>query len=94
MWIYEEERPYILVKHNEELWGVARKTLKMAEAFSQKVPNGTGEALVANAISTESSTRIQRHQEEKYLPGGWIVQKFGGTSVGKFARGIAEDIVR
>jgi aspartate kinase len=27
-------------------------------------------------------------------PGPWIVQKFGGTSVGKFAVNIAEDIVR
>ncbi|KAI5838777.1 Aspartate/glutamate/uridylate kinase [Morchella snyderi] len=26
--------------------------------------------------------------------GGWVVQKFGGTSVGKFAEKIAEDIVR
>lgn len=26
--------------------------------------------------------------------GGWVVQKFGGTSVGKFASNIAEDIVR
>lgn len=25
---------------------------------------------------------------------GWIVQKFGGTSVGKFADKIAEDVVR
>lgn len=25
---------------------------------------------------------------------GWIVQKFGGTSVGKFAVNLAEDIVR
>ena len=25
---------------------------------------------------------------------GWVVQKFGGTSVGKFAVKIAEDIVR
>jgi hypothetical protein len=25
---------------------------------------------------------------------GWVVQKFGGTSVGKFAGNIAEDIVR
>jgi aspartate kinase len=25
---------------------------------------------------------------------GWVVQKFGGTSVGKFAVNIAEDIVR
>jgi aspartate kinase len=27
-------------------------------------------------------------------PGGWVVQKFGGTSIGKFAVNIAEDIVR
>jgi len=26
--------------------------------------------------------------------GGWIIQKFGGTSVGKFAAQIAEQIVR
>jgi len=24
---------------------------------------------------------------------GWIVQKFGGTSVGKFAEKIAEDVI-
>ena len=31
------------------------------------------------------------HQKEKNLPGGgnWVVQKFGGTSVGKFALNIA-----
>lgn len=38
------------------------------------------------------SERIS-HQEEKHLPGGWVVLKFGGTSVGKFAENIA-DIVR
>lgn len=27
-------------------------------------------------------------------PNGWIVQKFGGTSVGKFPDRIAEDIIR
>ena len=26
--------------------------------------------------------------------GGWVVQKYGGTSVGKFASNIAEDIIR
>lgn len=29
------------------------------------------------------------HTEEKHLPGGWQVLKFGGTSVGKFAENIA-----
>jgi aspartate kinase len=32
--------------------------------------------------------RIQQHTEEKNLPGGWCVLKFGGTSVGKFAGNI------
>jgi aspartokinase len=30
------------------------------------------------------------HTEEKDLPGGWCVLKFGGTSVGKFAENIAD----
>lgn len=36
------------------------------------------------------------HQTEKSIPGGgnWVVQKFGGTSVGKFPIKIAEDIVQ
>ena len=35
------------------------------------------------------------HTPERDLPGGanWVVQKFGGTSVGKFPVKIAEDIV-
>lgn len=35
------------------------------------------------------------HTQERDLPGGanWVVQKFGGTSVGKFGSKIAEDIV-
>ena len=35
------------------------------------------------------------HTPERELPGGanWVVQKFGGTSVGKFSVAIAEDIV-
>jgi aspartate kinase len=38
--------------------------------------------------------RIPRTRERD-LPGGanWVVQKFGGTSVGKFGRVIGEDIV-
>lgn len=36
-----------------------------------------------------------KRQPERNLPGGgnWVVQKFGGTSVGKFAISIAENIV-
>lgn len=36
------------------------------------------------------SERIAGHTEEKHLPGGWVVLKFGGTSVGKFATNIAD----
>ncbi len=31
---------------------------------------------------------------QELMEKGWIVQKFGGTSVGKFAITIVEDIVR
>ena len=41
---------------------------------------------------THESERIA-HTEEKHLPGGWVVLKFGGTSVGKFPQNIA-DIVK
>lgn len=37
---------------------------------------------------------VKREQRRNDSEGGWIVQKFGGTSVGKFAGNIAEDIVR
>lgn len=43
-----------------------------------------------NGHTTYSERSIARHQEEKDLPGGWMVLKFGGTSVGKFAENIAE----
>jgi hypothetical protein len=42
---------------------------------------------IVNGYKHESE-RIA-HQEEKHLPGGWVVLKFGGTSVGKFAENIA-----
>ncbi|KAF2868336.1 Aspartate/glutamate/uridylate kinase [Massariosphaeria phaeospora] len=38
---------------------------------------------------TLHSVRIAQHTEEKHLPGGWVVLKFGGTSIGKFAENIA-----
>ena len=51
-----------------------------------------------NGTSTPTSNGIEdriAHTPDKDLPGGanWVVQKFGGTSVGKFAVKIAEDIV-
>ncbi|KAI9687541.1 MAG: Aspartokinase [Bathelium mastoideum] len=42
---------------------------------------------------TDGVAHIIPHKQEKNLPGGWIVQKFGGTSVGKKPLNIA-DIVQ
>ncbi|PBP23903.1 aspartate kinase [Diplocarpon rosae] len=51
----------------------------------------TGDAEAAGNHGIENSApQIWRNNSAK----GWIVQKFGGTSVGKFAVNIAEDIVR
>ena len=35
-----------------------------------------------------------RSIKQNVSPNGWIVQKFGGSSVGKFAINIAADIVK
>ncbi|KAG4416453.1 hypothetical protein IFR04_010431 [Cadophora malorum] len=43
-----------------------------------------------NGIASRAEAPRWRNDSE----GGWVVQKFGGTSVGKFAVNIAEDIVR
>lgn len=52
--------------------------------------NGSAEAVVGSSGTEGSATQRWRNNSD----GGWIVQKFGGTSVGKFAVNIAEDIVR
>jgi aspartate kinase len=51
---------------------------------SKGTANGPLDApsIVSNAPQDDSVSR------------SWVVQKFGGTSVGKFALNIAEDIVR
>ena len=53
-----------------------------------------GSAFVQNGHAYGAEYPIP-HQEEKNLPGcaNWVVQKYGGTSVGKFAGNIA-DIVQ
>lgn len=43
---------------------------------------------------SEADIPQQQALKRNASPGPWIVQKFGGTSVGKFAVNIAEDIVR
>jgi len=57
-------------------------------------PDIMGSAFIQNGHTYGAEDSIP-HQEEKNLPGGanWVVQKYGGTSVGKFAGNIA-DIVQ
>jgi len=43
-----------------------------------------------NGVPVVNGASLQRNSD---VDSGWIVQKFGGTSVGKFAEKIAEDVV-
>ncbi|KAH9221019.1 aspartate kinase-like protein [Leptodontidium sp. 2 PMI_412] len=57
--------------------------------------NGGGSGSADPAVGgngTVNGEAVSRWRNDS--EGGWIVQKFGGTSVGKFAVNIAEDIVR
>ena len=53
-------------------------------------PNGW-----ANHLTNGKFASRRPHTPERDLPYGanWVVQKFGGTSIGKFGVKIAEDIV-
>ena len=51
---------------------------------------GSEALLYGHYDHTLDTARLVRNDS----PGKWIVQKFGGTSLGKFADRVAEDIVR
>ena len=74
------------------------KTSSYFFTFYVSLKHKSWERTKARTMSTtinghkHESERIA-HTEEKHLPGGWQVLKFGGTSVGKFAGNIA-DIVK
>lgn len=55
------------------------------------LPNGTGMAGNAAVGGSQEGPRSRWKNDSE---AGWVVQKFGGTSVGKFAVNIAEGIVR
>ena len=55
------------------------------------LPNGTGIVGEAAVEGKSEGSQSRRRNDSK---AGWVVQKFGGTSVGKFALNIAQDIVR
>jgi len=50
---------------------------------------------MAAPITTNGFETSIRHMEEKDLPGNanWVVQKYGGTSLGKFPQEIVSDII-
>lgn len=49
-----------------------------------------------NGVSpiTNGYTKSHNELEGNDISKGWIIQKFGGTSVGKFAKIIGRDIVK
>jgi aspartate kinase len=55
------------------------------------LPNGTG---IAGKAAIEGRREGSQLRWKNDSEAGWVVQKFGGTSVGKFPVNIAEDIVR
>ncbi|KAE8446136.1 hypothetical protein EG329_012507 [Mollisiaceae sp. DMI_Dod_QoI] len=60
-----------------------------------KAANGVTNGVVVRGGREGGAQQEQlREKRRNDSTGGWIVQKFGGTSVGKFAGNIAEDIVR
>lgn len=56
-----------------------------------KLP-GSGSRITSPSSTPRPMTPI--NHQEALDDGGWIVQKFGGTSVGKFPKDIARDVVR
>ena len=55
------------------------------------LPSGTG---IVGEAAVEGKGEGSQSRWRNDSEAGWVVQKFGGTSVGKFAVNIAEDIVR
>lgn len=55
------------------------------------LPNGAG---IVGEAAVEGQREGSQSRWKNDSEAGWVVQKFGGTSVGKFAVNIAEDIVR
>jgi hypothetical protein len=49
-------------------------------------------AAPAEDSESDISSPVVRRANPSSAP--WIIQKFGGTSLGKFAEGIAEEIVK
>lgn len=61
--------------------------------------NGNHTPAGSRSSSPASSTHGEMYNSVEFLrgnkaPAGWVIQKFGGTSVGKFPIQIAEDIVK
>lgn len=59
-------------------------------AVNQSVSSGF--SLLSAALKPDHVSQIQ--SDEVPVLRDWVVQKFGGTSLGKFSREIVDDIVR
>lgn len=62
--------------------------------FASNTINGYNSVNGSRAPSRQSSINLCNGELRQNPHEGWIIQKFGGTSVGKYATQIAEDIVR
>lgn len=49
-------------------------------------------SLLSAALKQDHVSQIQPGNDP--IPKGWVVQKFGGTSLGKFSLEIVDDIIR
>lgn len=61
----------------------------------RREPESANKALVDGPVTNGQIEDRIAHTQEKELAGGanWVVQKYGGTSVGKFPLKIVEEIV-
>lgn len=66
-------------------------TPKLVPWGALAAPQRPAQKIQNNADIIPSATPLSESGQQG---SGWIVQKFGGTSVGKFPRTIARDIVR
>jgi hypothetical protein len=68
-----------------------RQLISTTSRIRASRPEEASHAATMSAMVNGHMRQSERiaHTEEKHLPGGWVVLKFGGTSVGRFAENIA-----
>ena len=88
-------RPELLILHN---CNPRRKELSynMSSPVRSLSSSPKTNGYYTNGVSpiTNGCTQAHNGLEGNDISKGWIIQKFGGTSVGKFAKTIVRDIVK